>query len=199
MKKSKSVQNWIGINRMLNKGILELDNGSYVKIIKVLPINFLMKSEFEKESILQGFKTFFKTCNFDIQILIQNKKEDLTNNIKLINEKMNEEENEIINEFRKKYIEYIKNINMNSESSSKNFFLIIKKERIEENNDEERIEENNDEEIIIEELNEKYKKIKECLRRCGNEIQEVTIADIKKIIYSFFNTRKFLRVDEEEL
>lgn len=188
-KKNKSVQNWLGINKILENGIIELDNGDYVKITKVEPINLLMKTEFEKESILQGFKTLFKTCNFDIQILIQNKKEDLSNNIKLIKEKSEEENNENINEIREKYIKYIKNINLNTESSSKNFFLIIKKEKSEVM----------DEEIIVEELNDKFNKIKDCLKRCGNEVEEVSEKLSKEIIYSFFNTRKFLISNKEEI
>lgn len=188
-KKIKSVQNWLGINKILENGIIELENGDYVKITKVAPINLLMKTEFEKESILQGFKTLFKTCNFDIQILIQNKKEDLSHNIKLIKEKSEEENNENINEIREKYIKYIKNINLNTESSSKNFFLIIKKEKSEVM----------DEEIIVEELNDKFNKIKDCLKRCGNEVEEVSEKLSKEIIYSFFNTRKFLINNKEEI
>lgn len=188
-KKNKSVQNWLGINKILENGIIELDNGDYVKITKVLPINLLMKTEFEKESILQGYKTLLKTCNFNIQILIQNKKEDLSNNIKLVKEKSKEENNENINDIREKYIKYIKNINLNTESSSKNFFLIIKKEKSEVM----------DEEIIIEELNVKFNKIRECLKRCGNEVEEVSKRNSKEIIYSFFNTRKFLICSKEEI
>ena len=49
------------------------------------------------------------------------------------------------------------------------------------------------EEIIKNELNEKYFKIKECLSRCGNSVQEVSEkVETIKILFSFLNTRKNL-------
>ena len=52
--------------------------------MKVIPINFNLKTQLEKESILNSYKIFLKTCNFDMQILIQSKKEDLSGHVKNI-------------------------------------------------------------------------------------------------------------------
>ena len=59
----------------MENGVIKLKNNSYVKILKISPINFNLKSNLEKESILNSYKIFLKTCNFDIQILIQSNKE----------------------------------------------------------------------------------------------------------------------------
>lgn len=185
--KINSVQEWLEIDEILINGIIKLNNENYVKIIKVNPVNYLMKTDFEKTSILEAYKIFLKTCNFDIQIIIQNKKEDLSNNIKIIKNKIEEEKNEKINEIRKKYIEYIQNKNLKTKSSSRNFFIIIKNNNLEQK----------DEEIIIEELNDKFLKIEECLKRCGNIVEEISDIENKNIIYSFFNTRKFLSLNKE--
>ena len=48
------------------------------------------------------------------------------------------------------------------------------------------------EENIIQELNEKYFKIKDCLIRCGNVVFECNKTEIKNILFSFFNLKKFL-------
>ena len=76
-----SVQEWLPIEKILEKGIIKLKDNSYIKIIKIIPINYNLKSELEKEAILNSYKIFLKTCNFDIQILIQSNKEDLSKNI----------------------------------------------------------------------------------------------------------------------
>ncbi len=183
-----SVQNWLDINKIIDDGIILLKNQKYIKIIKVEPINFFMKTDFERESILEAYRTFLKTCNFDIQILIQSKKENLSTAINLVKEKIQEDDNEIINELRRKYINYIENINRNCKSSSKNFFVIIKKENIEGKN----------EEIIIEELKDKYLKIKKCLSRCGNEVNELSKSEVREVIFSFLNTRKYFFLSKEE-
>ena len=103
MKKNNSIQEWIPFEKILENGIIKLKDNSYIKIIKIYPINFNLKSELEKEAILNSYKIFLKTCNFNFQILIQSKKEDLSKHISNINnQKINENKN--ILEYSNKYI-----------------------------------------------------------------------------------------------
>lgn len=179
-----SVQEWLPIQKILDKGIIKLKDNSYIKIIKIFPINYNLKSDLEKEAILNSYKIFLKTCSFDIQILIQSNKEDLSKHISYINSQIEKENNQKILELSKNYIEFIQKINKEKKSSSKNFYVIIKNSSKKENIQEE---------IIIQDLNEKYFKVKECLSRCGNIAQEYdTKEEIKEIISSFLNTRNFL-------
>ena len=88
-----SIQNWLPFDKIMKKGIIKLKNNNYIKIIKVIPINYNLKSDLEKDAILNSYKTFLKTCNFDIQILIQSTKKDLSKHILKIKEKLNHEKN----------------------------------------------------------------------------------------------------------
>ena len=137
---------------------------------------------------MNSYKTFLKTCNFDIQILIQSNKEDLSNHI-LKMQKNNLNKNEKIKKISNNYINYIQEINKKRKSSSKNFYILIRENP---ENKKQKINEEY-EKIIIEKLNEKYFKIKESLSRCGNKvIQFEEKEEVEKIINSFFNTRKEL-------
>ena len=178
--KIKSIQKWIPIQKVLDKGIIKIRKNKYVKILKIIPINFNLKTQLEKEAILNSYKIFLKTCNFDMQILIQSKKEDLSEHLKNIKNISEKENNKIIKKYSEKYIEFIKEKNNKNKSASKNIYLII------ENNSE------NLEENIIQDLNEKYFKIKECLSRCGNVVLECNKEEAKNILFSFFNLKKFL-------
>ena len=142
-KKIKSVQNWLPYINITEEGIIKLKDLSYVKIIKVYPINYNLKSNLEKEAILNSYKLFLKTCDFDIQILIQSNKEDLSKHISKIL-KQSEKENEKINDFAQKYINYIQKINLEKKSSCKNFYILMK--NIKENKKE--VNENNEKNII---------------------------------------------------
>ncbi len=158
-----------------------MKNQSIIKILTVYPINFQLKSEFEKETIINSYKIFLKSCDFDIQILIQSTKENINEIIKIIN-KSNENESNKINKIKKEYCNYIKKINLNNKFSSKKFYILINKipEKKQLNNME----------LIQEELNSNYLKIKECLSRCGNIVNEVTSRDeIKNILNSFINKK----------
>ena len=180
MRKINSIQKWIPIEKILEKGIIKLKKNKYIKILKVIPINFNLKTQLEKESILNSYKIFLKTCNFDMQILIQSKKEDLTGHIENIQKISQKENKKIIKEYSKEYLKFIKEKNNKNKSASKNIYLIIK-------NNTDNLEEN-----IIQELNEKYFKIKDCLIRCGNVVFECDKTEIKNILFSFLNLKKFL-------
>ena len=187
-KKDNSVQNFLPFEKVLENGIIKLKDNSYIKIIKIIPINFNLKSNLEKEAILNSYKIFLKTCNFDIQILIQSNKEDLSKHISKIKNKT-EKENENIKLLSEKYINFIQKINKNKKSSSKNFYILIKEIP---KNKKKKIDENS-EKIIFDKLNDKYFNIKECLSRCGNKVIDISEKElIIKIIYSFFNSRKYL-------
>jgi hypothetical protein len=181
-KQIQSVQEWLPFENLLENGIIKLKNSSYVKILKILPINFNLKSELEKESILNSYKIFLKTCNFNFQILIQSNKENLEKNISDINSQKNKEK-EKIKKISENYINYIKELNKNKKSSNKTFYIIISVKKVEEK----------EEETIIEELNENYFKIKECLARCGNIVKDINKKEsVEKIIQSFINKRMIL-------
>ena len=179
--KKLSVQDWLQIEKIFNNGIIKLKNNNYIKLIRIYPINFNLKSNFEKEVILNSYKVFLKTCNFNFQILIQSNKEDLNKNIKNINDNLKKES--FLKEIGKEHIDFINGINSIKNSSSKDFYIIISSNR----------EENNLEDLILDELNEKFYKIKECLLKCGNTVKSISNKkEIEKILFSFLNTRLFL-------
>lgn len=178
-----SVQDWLPFQKILDNGIIKIEDKLYIKIIQINPINFNLKSELEKEAILNSYKLFLKTCNFDIQILIQSNKEDLSKHISKINSQKNIEK-ENIKKISESYIQYIKKLNQNKKSSNKRFYIIIKNSKTHENI--------KTEEIIIEELNDNFYKIKECLARCGNIVKDISKKqEIISVLYSFINTRMY--------
>ena len=191
IKKEYSTQDWIPIEQILKNGIIKTKN-NYVKILKVSPINYNLKSDLEKQAILNSYKLFLKTCNFDLQILIQSSKENLEKNILNVQKNIQKKENKYLKKLSEDYIEYINKINSNKKSSSKNFYIIISKKSSKEQEFNEGID------MIKSELKEKYFKIKECLSRCGNQVIEINEKEeILKIINSFLNTRKEMNLKKE--
>ena len=188
IKTEQSVQEWIPIKNIFDDGIIHTKENIFIKIIKVLPINYDLKSMLEKESILNSYKIFFNTCEFNTQILIQSKKENLKNHFKNIENRIKKDD-EKIKIISQNYFEYISNLNKKNKSSSKNFYIIINykylKDDISNNfpND-------NEKQIIISNLKERYLKIKECLSRTNNICIELEKEEIIDVLYSFFNKRK---------
>ena len=182
--KNITVQQWLPIEEILENGIIKTNKNKFIKILKIIPINYNLKSDLEKKTILNSYKILLKTCNFDIQILIQSNKEDLSQHINNIEKNIQKKENKYLKEISENYIKFIQTLNYSRNSASKDFYLIISNQ----------ISENfNSIEIVENDLKEKYFKIKECLSRCGNDVIELNNKnEILKIFYSLLNTRKFL-------
>ena len=89
----------IPIKEIKEQGIIKLKNEHYIKIIKIIPINYELKSDLEKKSILNSYKTFLNSCNFNLQILIQSKKENLEKHFFILEQKKNQ-----IKDFQEKII-----------------------------------------------------------------------------------------------
>ena len=166
MKKIKeiTVQKWLPLEDIFENGIIKINKNKYIKILKIIPINYNLKSDLEKKTILNSYKILLKTCNFDIQILIQSNKEDLSQHILNIRKNIQKEENKYLKELSENYIKFIQNLNYSKNSATKDFYIIITNEKIENFNSIE---------IIENDLKEKYFKIKECLSRCGNDVIEI--------------------------
>lgn len=182
-KENVSVQNWLPIECFLQGGIVKLKNNIYLKILKIYPINYHLKSELEKKSILNSYKSFLKTCHFEMQIIIQSNKEDLSKHIQKIKEQNKKEKNQNILNFSNQYIEFINRKNKEKNSSSKNFYILIHSSKNIENQ----------ENTIVQDLKDKYFKIKDALVRCGNRVEEIkSEKEIEEIYFSFLNVKKYL-------
>lgn len=174
-------------DKILENGIITIKN-NYVKIIKIIPINYDLKSNLEKEAILNSYKLFLKTCDFNIQIIIQSKKENLSKHFSNLKEISQKEENKKVKEIIEKYMIFIKNKNEENKSSSKNFYIIVNY------NSENQIKEDEDKKLLENlannYLNECYFKIKDSLSRCGNIIHDVNSQkEVENILLSFFESQ----------
>ena len=131
---------------------------------------------------------FLKTCNFNIQIIIQSKKEDLSKNFDILKQISQKEKNNKIKEVIENYINFIKLKNEESKSSSKNFYIIVKYDL---NVNKKELTENEvNESIAINFLNECFFKIKESLSRCGNIVYDINSKkESQEILNSFFNPK----------
>ena len=175
MKNLISVQEWINLKEILDKGVIKLKDDTFIKIISISPINYSLKSELEKKAILNSYKNFLKICNFNFQILIQSNKENLDQIISKINNQ--NEKNKKIIEIKNNYIKYINKISLIEKSYQKIFYIVIKSN-------------NKTYDEANEELNEKYLKIKENLSNCGNSVEEIdTKEKTIQVMQLFYNRR----------
>jgi hypothetical protein len=162
---SNSFQDWLGISKIEDGKIL-LKTQKSIRVLKVLPINFKLKSEMEQNAILIQYKNFLSNINSKIQIIISSRKTNLTNHIKKIS-KISKENPKIMNSARD-YIELIERVISEKGTITKEFFIVLPEA------------ENIENEIL---------KIKELLTNCGNDVDICSKEDIKLLISCYTNKR----------
>ena len=151
--------------KIFSNGIIKTKD-CYLKLLKVYPINYNLKSSLEKEAILNSYRLFLKTCNFDIQILVQSKKEDLSYHLKKISDlKIN---NEKMNMYRNSYIEYLRKVSLENKSSNKEFYIVLKQPIEGEN-----ISFENSLQIAENKIFENFMKVKDTISRTGVIVKQI--------------------------
>ena len=61
----------------ISDGIIQLNNGKYVTVLEVLPLNFYLKSELEQKNIISGFAAWLKIAPSRPQIVAQTRPADI--------------------------------------------------------------------------------------------------------------------------
>lgn len=162
---NQSFQDWLKILEIKNNKII-LESGRTLILLRVLPVNFKLKSVLEQNSILNSYKNFLKNLNSKIQIIISSKRTNIYDHINEIIRFTKENPN--LSEMTDDYINLIKQIVSENRSVTKEFYIVIEETP----------------NLVNEEL-----KIIEYLSACGNEAYRVEEDDIISLVKNFTNKR----------
>ena len=103
------VQDFIPIKDIRN-GLIETTDNRYVKILEIEPINFMLRSEEEKNNIIFSFASWLKISNVKLQFKSITKKADAERHIELLKRDMAGEINQQTKELSKAYIKLIRDV-----------------------------------------------------------------------------------------
>src|SRR3989338_3950371 len=106
-------------------GIVILKDGGMRAILLCSSLNFSLKSEDERNSILLQFQDFLNSLDFSIEIVIQSRKLDIRPYIALLEEQEKTQTNSLMKIQVREYIEFIKNFTENTNIMTKSFFIIV--------------------------------------------------------------------------
>lgn len=178
-----TAKNWMPIQNVVN-GIVVLKNGTYVKILEVIPINFKLKSRTDKRFLILNYRSFLKACKFPMQISVQCKKADVEPHIKRIKTFLKTEKNENVKKMIKGYIKLVSSLSHGSKGAiSRRFFLIIPYVPLPGVK-------NFEFRDVEKQLSDKHITIKEFLSKCGNEIIEQQDTEwVANVLYTYLNKK----------
>ena len=69
-------EDWIPVKQILN-GMIQLDNGSYVTGVKVMPKNIFIMDQGSQNSVIYNLRNFYNSIDFDFWLLIADRPVDI--------------------------------------------------------------------------------------------------------------------------
>lgn len=169
--------------KSIENGIVSIDD-SYIKIFEIDPINFNLKSSREQYDVLYQYKVFLKSCNFDMQIVVQSRKSNIFPHLNNINDFYYKEKSQKVKEMMNDYINLVKDMSSKKKSISRRFFLITKYiAPADVKLDEIKLEE------VREDFTSKFLKVKQGLTKCGNLVRELDENEIINLLYTYLNKK----------
>lgn len=120
----KSTKQLVDIADIVDNVIL-LKNGSLRAVIRVSAINFELRSDGEQVAILQNFQRFLNSIDFPLQIVMNSRKLDIDEYIKLIDLVIGSLSSELLKIQAVEYSKFIKELSDLSNIMSKKFYIVI--------------------------------------------------------------------------
>jgi type IV secretory pathway VirB4 component len=121
---SQATQEFIPIQD-IKEGVVLLKDGSLRAVIMASSLNFALKSEEEKNSIIFQFQNLLNSLDFSLQIFIQSRRLDIRPYLALIEGQYKEQVNDLMKIQIQEYIGFIKSFTESTNIMTKNFFIVV--------------------------------------------------------------------------
>lgn len=122
--KLHSTQEYLEIAE-IREGIVILRDGSMRIVLLASAINFALKSEKEQNALIFQYQNFLNSLTFPIQIVMQSRKIDLAPYLTKLEERLDLEENELLQIQINDYMQFINRLIKIANIMDKKFFVVI--------------------------------------------------------------------------
>ena len=146
----------------IENGIIYTKDKRYIKVIEVLPINFLLRSAREQRSIIYSFVSYLKISPMKMQFKIITKKADTKKHRDIVLKEMEKETDESCRRLQRDYLKLINRIG-SKEATTRRFFIAFEYE-----NGGRRVK--NDESEAVASLQTAARTAVNYLKQCGNKV-----------------------------
>lgn len=156
------VADYLPIEKIAN-GIIYTKDHRFVKVVEVVPINFMLRSAREQRNIIYSFVSYLKISPVKLQIKVLTRRADINRHLDTVRREMAQEDNEQCRLMQEDYLDFVQQVGSH-EAVTRRFFLIFEYEPW---NNARRSEQ---EDEAIQSLQSAVHTASNYLRQCGNEV-----------------------------
>lgn len=123
-KNTAPTQNFVPLQEVRD-GIIVLKNGEMRAILLVSALNMALKSQDEQEATIVQFQNFLNSLDFSTQIVVQSRRLDIKPYLMTLEERINEQTEELLRVQTREYIEFIRWFTNSVNIMSKSFYVVV--------------------------------------------------------------------------
>lgn len=146
----------------IENGIIYTKDHRYIKIIEVIPINFLLRSAREQRNIIYSFISYLKISPAKIQFKVLTKRADINRHLDIVKKEMERETDANCRMLQEDYLHLIDRIG-SKEATTRRFFISFEYESIGRHS-------SGEEDDAIASLQVAARTAMNYLKQCGNEV-----------------------------
>lgn len=169
--------------RQIKNGIILTADHRYVKLVEILPINFLLRSSAEQRNIMMSFMAYLKIAPVKMQFKVISKKADITEYIEKIRDEAARECDERVRLLQEDYAGLIETLGR-KEAVTRRFFMVFEYQSYNNNK-------NLAERDVILYMRSVMQTAKKYLLQCGNVVleHENETRFLVDVLYQILNRR----------
>lgn len=152
----------------IENGIIYTKDHRYLKIIEVMPINFLLRSAREQRNIIYSFVSYLKISPVKIQFKVLSKRADLNKHTDIVRKEMDKEADPNCRMLQEDYLDLISKIG-SREATTRRFFIIFEYEQYGRRG--------NEEADAVSSLHTATRTATSYLKQCGNDVVSIENED----------------------
>ena len=179
-----SLAAYVPIQKIEN-GIVYTTDHRFIKILEIVPINFLLRSAREQRNIVYSFISYLKIAPVKLQIKVITKRADMNRHIETVRREMAQETNESCRMQQEDYLKLLKKLG-SKEAIARRFFLIMEYEPLP------GAKKDREEADAISSLQTAARTAANYLRQCGNSVVQHENEDeaAAEMLYTFLCRRE---------
>lgn len=111
--------------KQVRDGVVVLKDGGLRGVLMVTATNLGLKSADEQEATIAAFQNFINTLDFSAQIVVQSRRMDIRPYVKLLEDRLLQQKEELLRIQTRMYIDYIRAFTEEHDVMKKLFFVVV--------------------------------------------------------------------------
>jgi len=175
---------YVPIEKIQN-GVIYTKNHRYIKVVEVVPVNFLLRSAQEQRSIIYSFISYLKISPAKVQFKVLTKRADIDRHVETVRKELERETDPHCRALQEDYLRLVRQLG-SREAITRRFFLIFEYEELPGTR------RGHEEEEAIASLQTAARTASNYLRQCGNTVLMPEDEDLaaSEILYNILCRRE---------